>query len=69
MGGISCKGLTPLVLFGGRMNSTDFQDYFRISVKPFINQKFPQRHSLFIDNDPKVRKKQLTENYFNIFKA
>ncbi len=53
LGGISKKGLTPLVLFKGIMRSPDFQHYMRLSVIPFIREKFPYRHRLFMDNDPK----------------
>ena len=53
LGGISRKGLTPLVLFKGRMCSPDFQYYMSLSVMPFIRRKFPYRHKLFMDNDPK----------------
>ena len=54
LGGISRKGLTPLVLFTGKMCSVDFQHYLSLGVVPFINEKFPYRHRLFMDNDPKV---------------
>ena len=53
LGGISKKGLTPLVLFKGIMRSPDFQHYMSLSVMPFIREKFPYRHRTFMDNDPK----------------
>jgi hypothetical protein len=53
LGGISKKGLTPLVLFKGIMRSPDFQHYMSLSVMPFIREKFPFQHRLFMDNDPK----------------
>ena len=53
LGGISRKGLTPLVLFKGIMRSGDFQNFLTLSVVPFINQKMPYRHRFFMDNDPK----------------
>ena len=56
LGGISRKGLSPLVLFTGKMCSVDFQEYLSLGIIPFIRQKMPYRHRLFMDNDPKVRK-------------
>ena len=44
----------PLTIFTGNMCSVDFQHYLSIGVIPFIRQKFPYRHRLFMDNDPKV---------------
>ena len=45
LGGISRKGLTPLVLFKGTMRSPDFQHFMSLSVMPFIRQKSPcQKH-------------------------
>jgi hypothetical protein len=54
LGGISRRGLTPLVIFAGNMCSVDFQHYLGIRVIPFIREKFPFRHRLYMDNDPKV---------------
>ena len=53
LGGISLKGLTPLVMFKKTMNSVDFQYYMSLSVIPFIREKMPHRHRFFMDNDPK----------------
>ena len=53
LGGISRKGLTPLVMFKKNMCSPDFQHYLTLSVIPFIAEKMPYRHRLFMDNDPK----------------
>ena len=52
-GGISRKGLTPLVIFTGIMYSKDFQKFLSQSIIPFIAQRFPYRHRFFMDNDPK----------------
>ena len=38
-GGISRKGLTPLVLFIGTMYSKDFQNFLSRSILPFIAEK------------------------------
>ena len=34
------------------MRSPDFQHYMSLSVMPFIREKFPFQHRLFMDNDP-----------------
>ena len=52
-GGISRKGLTPLIAFSGKMCSGDYQNWLSLSVKPFIREKFPYRHRFIMDNDPK----------------
>jgi hypothetical protein len=46
LGGVSRKGLTPLVLFKDNMNSVNFKHYMSLSVLPFIRQKMPYRHRL-----------------------
>jgi hypothetical protein len=51
--GLSRKGLTPLIIFGVTMCSGDYQNWLRLSIKPFIRQKFSYRHRFLIDNDPK----------------
>jgi hypothetical protein len=52
-GGISRHGLTPLVIFTGRMFSKDFQNFLSVSILPFIRKKLPYSHRFFMDNDPK----------------
>ena len=52
-GGISRKGLCPLIIFEGIMHSKDFQNHLKASVIPFIQEKFPYGHRFFMDNDPK----------------
>ena len=52
-GGISRKGLTPLVIFQKIMCSGDFQKLLRLNVTPHIREKYPYRHRFFMDNDPK----------------
>jgi hypothetical protein len=51
-GGISRRGLTPLIAFKGKVCSSDYQNWLSFSVKPLIRQKFPYRHRFFMDNDP-----------------
>jgi hypothetical protein len=52
-GGISRRGLLPLITFGGIMYSKDYQNWLSLSVIPFIRQKFPFGHRFYMDNDPK----------------
>ena len=52
-GGISRKGLTPLIAFKGKMCSGDFHNWLSLSVKPFLCQKVPSRHRFIMNNDPK----------------
>jgi transposase len=70
-GGISRKGLTPLIIFEGKMNSTGFQDLLKIGLIPFIDQKYPENHRLMMDQDPKhcskSTKKFLIRNDINYF--
>ena len=48
LGGISLKGLTPLVMFKKTIKSVDFQCYVSLSVIPFIREKMPYGHRLLI---------------------
>ena len=52
-GGISRRGLTPLVMFTGTMYSKDFQNFLTASIIPFIRKKMPFNHTFNMDNDPK----------------
>jgi hypothetical protein len=52
-GGISRRGLTPLIIFTGTMYSKDYQIFLSASILPFIRNKFPYRHRYFMDNDQK----------------
>jgi hypothetical protein len=51
-GGISRRGLTPLIVFEGKMNSNGFQKLMRLGLIPFIEEKFPEGR-LMMDQDPK----------------
>ena len=53
LGGISRKGLTPMVMFKKNMCSPEFQHYLTLSVISFIAEKLQYRNRLFMDNDPK----------------
>ena len=52
-GAISRRGLTPLIIFNKGMFSDNFQYFLTKSIIPHINAKYPFRHRLFMDNDPK----------------
>ena len=52
-GAISRKGLTPLIIFNKRMFSDNFQYFLAKSIILHIRAKYPFRHRLFMDNDPK----------------
>jgi hypothetical protein len=53
LGGISRKGLTPMVMLKKNMSSPDFQHYLTLSVISFIDEKLQYRHRLFMDKNPK----------------
>ena len=48
-GGISRHGLTPLVIFTGRMFSQDFQNCLSVRFLPFVRSKLPYGHKFFMD--------------------
>jgi len=52
-GGISMKGPTPLVMFGGIMNASRYAVILENGLLPFIRRNFPINHHLQQDNDPK----------------
>ena len=52
-GGISSQGATRVVMFSGIMNAEKFKLIFTAGHLPFIQEKFPDGHKLFQDQDPK----------------
>ena len=62
-GGISAKGATKLILFNGIMNAERLKKILEAGLLPFIEQKFPDGHRLYQDNDPKHASK-LIEKFF-----
>jgi len=53
--GISTKGATPILMFGGIMDGFFYvEDILRNSLFPFVNATFPNNNYRFQqDNDPK----------------
>ena len=51
--GISKRGATQLVMFGGIMTATRYGDILSTSLIPFLRKSYPDSHRLYQDNDPK----------------
>lgn len=51
--GISKRGATQLVMFGGIMTATRYGDILSASLVPFLRKTYPDGHRLYQDNDPK----------------
>ena len=49
-GGISRKGLTPLVMFTGTMYSKDFQNFLSRNIVPFIADKYSSTVCIYYKN-------------------
>ena len=62
-GGISKRGATHLVMFGGVMNATRYGDILSASLVPFVQKTYPDGHRLYQDNDPKHTSKYI-QNFF-----
>ena len=52
-GGISARGATRIIMFGGIMNAQRLGIILEAGLLPFIAEKFSDGHRLFHDNDPK----------------
>ena len=52
-GGISSRGATRVIMFSGIMDGEKLKSIFRAGLLPFIQEKFPDGHKLFQDQDPK----------------
>ena len=52
-GGISLHGTTCLCIFEGNMDAVMYVDILRRSLKPFIDEVYPDSHRFMQDNDPK----------------
>ena len=53
MGGISARGATKIIMFGGIINARRLGIILEAGLLPFIAEKFSDGHRLFHDNDPK----------------
>ena len=51
-GGISARGATKLVMFTGIMDSDRLGAVYEAGLVPFIQERFPDGHRLYQDNDP-----------------
>ena len=51
--GISSKGATNIIMFTGILNAEHLAVVLENCLLPFIREKFPDRHCLQQDNDPK----------------
>ncbi|CAF1048451.1 unnamed protein product, partial [Brachionus calyciflorus] len=52
-GAISRRGTSICIVFDGIMNSEKFQEHLKTGLIPFIKEKIPTSHILYMDNDPK----------------
>ena len=72
-GGISRKGLTPLIIFENKMNSDGFQDLMKMGFLPFVEENFSDSHRLMMDQDPKhcskSTKRFILRNDINYFES
>ena len=60
-GGISTKGATSLVMFTGIMNAERLGAVYKAGLVPFIQERFPDGHRLYQDNNPKHSSKYIEE--------
>lgn len=52
-GGISVRGVTPLVIFDGIMTAVTYGTILKEALVPFISSTYPESHRFMQDNDPK----------------
>lgn len=53
------RGATQLVMLGGITNATKYGDILSGSFVPFIEERYPEGHRLYQDNDPKDTSKYI----------
>ena len=52
-GGISLRGRTGVCIFQGKMDATMYVNILRATLKPFLDEVYPDSHRFMQDNDPK----------------
>ena len=67
------RGPTGLCIFEGKMDAELYVEILRTTLKPFIDEVYPDSHRLFQDNDPKhtsrLAKKFFEDNAINWWKT
>ena len=58
-GGISARGATKVVMFTGIMNAKRLSAIYEAGLLPFVEERFPDSHRLYQDNDPKHSSKHI----------
>ena len=71
--GISMRGPTGVCIFEGKMDAEMYTEILSKTLKPFIDDVYPESHRLFQDNDPKhtsrLASKFFEENGINWWKT
>ena len=52
-GGISLRGRMGVCIFQGKMNATMYVNILRTTLKPFLDEVYPDSHRFMQGNDPK----------------
>ena len=72
-GGISLRGPTGVCVFEGKMDAAMYVDILKTTLKPFIDDVYPDSHRFMQDNDPKhtsrVASQFFQENGINWWKT
>ena len=58
-GDISARGATKVVMFTGIMNAKRLSAIYEAGLLPFVEERFPDSHRLYQDNDPKHSSKHI----------
>ena len=58
-GSISARGATKVVMFTGIMNAKRLSAIYEAGLLPFVEERFPDSHRLYQDNDPKHSSKHI----------